>query len=149
LQPDEEEGIGKKQERNIDVPLCFEYASLCMKTVLVIEDDLAILEAIQISLELAGFRVVGVTNGSTATHLVTTSKPDIILIDLLLSGQDGCEIVLELKSNSKTKNVPVIMLSAHPQAATQALRCGATDFLAKPFDMDTLLTHIRRISSVS
>ena len=68
--------------------------------------------------------------------------PDLILLDLLLSGKDGREIVKYLKSQEETRHIPVIMLSAHPSAEETARLAGADDFVAKPFDIVVLLTRI-------
>jgi CheY-like chemotaxis protein len=68
--------------------------------------------------------------------------PDLILLDVLLSGKDGREIVKYLKRKAETKAIPVIMFSAHPSAEETARAAGADDFLAKPFDIEVLLDKI-------
>ncbi len=66
----------------------------------------------------------------------------MILLDVLLSGKDGREIVKYLKSQDETRYIPVIMFSAHPSAEETARKAGADDFIAKPFDIDELLVKI-------
>jgi CheY-like chemotaxis protein len=73
--------------------------------------------------------------------------PDLVLLDMLLSGKDGREIVRQLKSDEKTKHIPVIMFSAHPSAERTAFEAGADDFVEKPFDIDVLLHKIERLIS--
>ncbi len=117
-----------------------------MAKVLIVDDDHAILEAMQIAIEDEGYDVQTVADGNSAALKAKEFLPQIILLDLLLSGKDGTEIIGQLRKQPETKDIPVILLSAHPTAAETAKKCGATDFLAKPFDVDELLdkvaTHI-------
>lgn len=115
-----------------------------MKKVLIIDDDTAILEAMQIALEDEGYTVTTITDGNLAVSQGISVQPGIILLDLLLSGKDGTEIIKLFKQNEKTENIPVILLSAHPSASQTAKTSGATDFLAKPFDVDELLTKVKQ-----
>jgi DNA-binding response OmpR family regulator len=122
-----------------------------MAKVLIVDDDHAILEAMQIAIEDEGYDVMTVADGNSAAAKAKEFLPHIILLDLLLSGKDGTEIIGLLREQPETKGIPVILLSAHPTAAETAKKCGATDFLAKPFDVDELLdkvaTHIRQDNS--
>jgi DNA-binding response OmpR family regulator len=68
--------------------------------------------------------------------------PDLILLDVLLSGKDGRDIVKYLKQHEETKRIPVIIFSAHPGAEQTALEAGADDFMAKPFEIDDLLARV-------
>jgi len=70
--------------------------------------------------------------------------PDLILLDVLLSGKDGREIVKQLKSQEETKSIPIIMFSAHPSAEKTAREAGADDFVAKPFHIDFLLAVVAK-----
>ena len=70
--------------------------------------------------------------------------PDLILIDVLLSGEDGRKIVKHLKSQEATRHVPVIMFSAHPSAEETVMVAGADDFVAKPFELDEVLAKIAK-----
>lgn len=70
------------------------------------------------------------------------SLPDLIILDVLLSGKDGRELVKHLKRQEETKHIPVMMLSAHPSAKESVREAGAQDFVAKPFDIDVFLTKI-------
>lgn len=110
-----------------------------MKKVLVVDDNTDILNSIQDLLELEGYEVITTPQGEEAARLAKENKPDIILLDLLLSGKDGSTICRELKENKDTKSIPVVMISAHPSAKQYALGTGANDFLAKPFQVKMLL----------
>ena len=116
-----------------------------MKKILIIEDDEAILEALHIVLEASGFHVETLPSGRTIFGTVKVFDPDIILLDLLLSGADGGDITKELKKNKKTAAIPVILMSAHPDVAVRKEKCGADAFLSKPFEVDALLETIRRL----
>lgn len=118
-----------------------------MKKVLVIDDDPAILEAISIVLEGEGYSVKTVEDAQDAVSEVKNYRPDVIFLDLLLSGKEGTEIANEIKSDSRSKGIPVVLISAHPHAHDSARSCGADAFLAKPFDLDELLDAVRTHTS--
>lgn len=112
--------------------------------VLVIDDDPDILDAITFVLEDSGYTVEATKRGEVVEHLseVSGSLPKLIILDVLLSGKDGRNICRKLKSDKKTKNVPIIMISAHPNVEDSVKEAGANDFLAKPFDVDALLEKV-------
>ena len=112
------------------------------KYILVVDDDPDILEFLQVILEDEGYTVVTSEKGEYLEQLHNGELPDLILLDLLLSGKDGREIVKYLKGKPETIHIPVIMISAHPSAEREALQAGADDFLAKPFNIDVLLAKI-------
>jgi CheY-like chemotaxis protein len=112
------------------------------KKILVVDDEPDILEFLQIIFEDEGFVVVTADKGECLEKLNNGALPDLILLDMLLSGKDGREIVKYLKSREKTKHIPVIMFSAHPSAEQTARAAGADDFVEKPFDIDELLNKI-------
>lgn len=110
------------------------------KKILVVDDESSILEVIQMMLEDAGFRVETTTkDGEYVVQSIQKEMPDLIILDVLLSGQDGRTICKKLKSQDKTKGIPVIMISAHVDAEKAVKECGAQDFIAKPFDMNELI----------
>ena len=114
------------------------------KKILVVDDDPDILEALKFLLEYAGYEVNTTEKGDYAENLRDTNGglPDVIILDVLLSGKDGRLICQKLKSQEDTKRVPIIMISAHPNAKQSVSAVGADDFMAKPFDMDELLAKI-------
>jgi DNA-binding response OmpR family regulator len=112
------------------------------KRILVVDDDPDILEFLQIILEEEGYAVVTSDKGEYLEQLHNGGLPHLILVDVLLSGKDGREIVKYLKSLQETKHIPIIMFSAHPSAEETARQAGADDFLAKPFNIDDLLAKI-------
>src|SRR5581483_5634132 len=112
------------------------------KKILVVDDEPDILEFLQIILEEEGFTVATTDKGEYLEKLHNGALPDLILLDMLLSGKDGRDIVKFLKSQQETMHIPVIMFSAHPSAEATARQAGADDFLEKPFHMSTLLAKI-------
>lgn len=113
------------------------------KLILVVDDDAGILEALQAMLAYAGYEVVTDT-GETLQEKIYTYQPDLLLLDVLLSGQDGREITKQLKAQKATEHLPIILLSAHPSLEADARAFGADDFVAKPFKMAGLLAKIAK-----
>lgn len=115
--------------------------------ILVADDDVAILDVLQIMLhEVGGYSVDTVTNGA-AVLKVENNPPDLILLDLWMSGMNGGEICQKLKSNSKTRDIPVIIFSANRDIAAIARSSGADDYLPKPFQMNDLLEKVKKYTS--
>ena len=112
------------------------------KKLLVVDDEQDILEFLKVILEDEGYIVVTTDKDDYLEQLNNDIPPDLILLDMLLSGKDGREIVKYLKMNDKTKQIPVIMFSAHPDAQEVTRQAGADDFVAKPFEIDQLLNKI-------
>ncbi len=117
-------------------------AAIMSKYILVIDDDESILEVVQIVLESEGYNVQTSLNGDCLQHL-DSNQPDLILLDVLLSGEDGRELCRQLKCNPVTSRIPIIMLSAHSQAHKTTGMNGANAFLEKPFDVDVLLSTVQ------
>lgn len=112
------------------------------KRILVIDDDPDILDALCMFLTDEGFSVESISRGDDAADKAHSFDPSVILLDVLLSGKDGREICRAFKADKTLKKIPIIMISAHPNAETSVKQAGADDFLAKPFDVDQLLTVI-------
>ncbi len=114
------------------------------KKILVVDDDPDILDALQFLLEFAGYDVKTSEKGEYVENLRDTNGgfPDLIILDVLLSGKDGRLICQKLKSQHETKHIPIIMISAHPNAKQSVAAVGADDFMAKPFDADELLAMV-------
>jgi len=116
-----------------------------MKNILVIDDDKDILEAIEMLLSTEGYNSQSSTGGEDIYKLVNTYNPDLIILDVLLSGSDGRNICKDLKMNKNTKEIPVLMISAHPSAMQSVIDVGANNFLAKPFNTDRFLSEIKKL----
>ncbi len=112
------------------------------KKLLVVDDDEDILEFLKVILEDEGYTVITTDKDDYLEELQDDALPDLILLDLLLSGKDGREIVKYLKMNERTNHIPVIMFSAHPSARETTKQAGADDFVEKPFEIDVLLSKV-------
>lgn len=110
--------------------------------ILIIDDDADIMLVLASAVEDAGYQVTTIDRGDYLEQIDVDAPPDLILLDMLLSGQDGRQIARRLKGQAATRRIPIVMLSAHPDAQREALAAGADAFLAKPFDLDELLATI-------
>lgn len=108
------------------------------KRILVADDDPAILDAIQIMLEDQGYEVSTSIDGETI-YKMERDYPDMLLLDIWMSGMDGREICRYLKNQESTRDIPIVMISANKDTERMALEVGANGFLEKPFQMDDLL----------
>ncbi|OGH09728.1 MAG: hypothetical protein A2152_03905 [Candidatus Levybacteria bacterium RBG_16_35_6] len=111
------------------------------KKVTVIDDDDAILEVCRILLE-KDYDVETLTEGSIILDR-KDDLPDLVLLDILLAGEDGIEIARKLKENKKTKNISIIVFSAHPKGQEEARAAGIELFLQKPFEIEDLLKIVK------
>jgi DNA-binding response OmpR family regulator len=118
-----------------------------MKKVLVIDDNADILDAIQLMLASHGYDTDATAIGEEAYHKVDLYQPDVIILDVLLSGVDGRVICSNLKQKDETQNIPVIMISAHPSAMEGLNACQADAYVAKPFSISELLGVVERFAN--
>lgn len=113
------------------------------KRVLVVDDDEDILDVIRIILEDEGYEVTTLNNGNDVSKNVAASKPDLILLDVMLGGMDGREICKDLKSNSMFQLIPIVMISASHNLQDQLQQPkSANAFIPKPFDIDNLINVV-------
>lgn len=113
------------------------------RRILVADDDAAIVDAVQLILEDSGYDVSSVTDGAVAAS-VAREQPDLLLLDIWMSGASGQAICRELKANEATKRIPVVMFSANRDLETIAREAGADDVLGKPFELNDLLDIIEK-----
>ncbi len=113
---------------------------------MIADDDPGIVDAIELMLEFEGYQVSSTMDGSTVLDM-KTELPDLLLLDIWMSGEDGRDICKKLKQTPSTQNIPVIMVSASKDVKESALAAGADDFLAKPFEMNDLLGKIKTLTS--
>jgi CheY-like chemotaxis protein len=109
-----------------------------LKSILVADDNPAILDALRIMLEEEGYKVTTTEDGAVAKHM-ESPLPDLLLLDVWMSGIDGRDICKHLKGSAKTKHIPIVMISATKGLEQIAKDAGADDFISKPFQMDHLL----------
>ncbi|MBC6112289.1 PleD family two-component system response regulator [Pedobacter fastidiosus] len=111
------------------------------KKILIADDDEGIVDAVTMILEVMGYEVEYTYDGGTVIDAVK-NKPDLILLDIWMSGYDGRDICRQLKSNPEYREIPVLMISASRDIKQSALDAGANDFMEKPFEMDSLLNKV-------
>ena len=112
-----------------------------------IEDDNSIRDLMIYTLNSSGFQAQGFTNASGLFRTLQTEIPQLILLDLMLPGEDGISILKKLKSNITTSNIPVIIASAKGTEYDKVLGLdlGADDYLAKPFGMMEMLSRVKAV----
>jgi len=116
-------------------------------TILVIEDDPDIQELVAYSLGKEGYTVVAATSGEKALELLGKTNPDLVVLDIMLPGIDGTDVLRELKRDATTASIPVIMVTAKSEDAdvVSGLELGADDYVAKPFSPKVLIARIRAL----
>lgn len=114
------------------------------KRILVVDDDLSIMESLKYLLEDSGFIVDMYQDSKLFNKWFSKSKPDLILLDYWLPGENGSEITKKLKKSSETQNIPVIIISASYNIKKLVYEAGADDFLQKPYDIEVILQMIEK-----
>jgi len=112
---------------------------------LLVEDDLAMAQALQLALERRGFEMNVVHNGSDALQQLRNQPPDLALLDLTIPGLDGLQVLH--RARAEDIRVPIVVLTARGAVGDRVLglNAGADDYLAKPFDLDELEARIRAL----
>lgn len=124
-------------------------------TVLLVEDEPAQRDLLAYNLEAEGFDVITADNGEDGLILVDENDPDLIVLDWMMPQLSGIEVCRRLKSNSKTRQIPVIMLSARAEEVdrVRGLETGADDYVVKPYSVIELMArvkaHLRRIRAAA
>ena len=115
--------------------------------VLVVDDEKDIIELVSYNLENEGFKVISATAGEKALELVSSEKPEIIILDLMLPGIDGLDVCRELKRNDQTSSIPIIMLTAKGEESdiVIGLELGADDYITKPFSPRVLVARVKAV----
>jgi two-component system alkaline phosphatase synthesis response regulator PhoP len=116
-------------------------------TVLVVDDEEDIRELVALNLNREGFKVIGADSGEQALKRARFDPPDLIVLDLMLPGMDGLEVCRKIKADPKTRQIPIVMLTAKSEDAdvVVGLELGADDYMTKPFSGRVLVARVRRI----
>lgn len=116
------------------------------KQIMIVDDDRNILDFMHLALAYNGYDVRVSTTGRDLPKMHRSELPDLILLDVKLIDEDGRTICKQLKENEQTKDVPIIMLSAHIVSERKLRQdCPVDDFLPKPFELDTLLNKVEKL----
>ena len=118
-----------------------------MSRILVVEDESAIAELISINLRHAGFEVTIAANSDQAQSAVDRVLPDLVILDWMLPGQSGLSLAKQWRGQTRTRELPIIMLTARAEEGDKisGLDAGADDYLTKPFSTSELLARIRAV----
>lgn len=113
--------------------------------VLVVDDDSGIGEMLKTLLEFYGFEVTVTEIPDRAENLIAEKQIDVVMLDMLISGVNGTDVCSRLRNYEKTKDIPILMMSALHNAGDKCKKAGADEFIAKPFEMEELIEKIREI----
>ncbi|UJP05407.1 MAG: phosphate regulon transcriptional regulator PhoB [Nitrosomonas sp.] len=116
-------------------------------TILVVEDEPAIQEMIALNLKQAGYAVLCAGHAAQATQITNDALPDLVLLDWMLPDMSGIEFAKKLRRETRTKNIPIIMLTARTQESDKitGLDAGADDYITKPFSPRELMARIKAV----
>ncbi len=117
------------------------------KRILIVEDEESLLKLESILLTTKGFVVQGVANGVAAMEAINDNPPDLVLLDVMLPGLDGFEVCRQIKTNEKTRRVPVILLTAKksPEDLARGKEVGADQYITKPFKSSMVVAAIEEL----
>ena len=115
--------------------------------ILVVDDDPEVREFVKTNLEEEGFEIEVAGTGPEAIEIAADRPPALVLLDVMMPGMDGLTTLRHLRNDVPTANIPVVMLTAKPQAAerVKGLDLGADDYLTKPFEIDELIARVRSV----
>ncbi len=117
-----------------------------MSKILLIDDDKDLLTILKTTLIRKGFDVQAQDTWEGSSEIISQFKPNLVILDVFLSGIDGLDICKKLKKSPFTKNLPVLIISGFPWISQSAIyEFGANDFIAKPFEVSDLLRKIHKI----
>jgi two-component system, OmpR family, response regulator VicR len=119
-----------------------------LKCILCIEDEPEMIDLIRLILGRRGFEVKGATGGVEGLQMIRDEKPDLILLDLMMPDMDGWEVYQQIKADEKTKDIPVVVVTAKAQSIDKVLGlhiAKVDDYIAKPFSPQDLLNSVERV----
>ncbi len=113
--------------------------------ILIVDDRPSNLKILRMRLQAEGYTVVEATDGPQALDLAESEKPDLVLLDMMMPGMDGCEVCRRLKARQENEFVPVIMVTARTEteAIVKGLESGADEYITKPFKVLELLARVK------
>ena len=112
------------------------------KKILILDDNEDILEMMKVALEDEGHEVECMVNTDDIYKTISHTKPDLLIVDYILSGINGGELCHQVKNNPKTEHIPVIMVSGHQRVLQSLGTYGADIFIAKPFSLEDIVSNV-------
>jgi CheY-like chemotaxis protein len=113
--------------------------------ILVVDDNSDHRELIVIMLEAEGYEVLTAKDGSEGLEQVRANHPSLVICDVMMPGIDGIQMVKRLRQMPEHRTTPVLMITAHGDVRENAILAGANQTLGKPFDLDELISMVRRV----
>ncbi|MHA6696753.1 response regulator [Chryseobacterium sp. A301] len=114
-------------------------------SIIVVEDNVEICSMIEEILREEGHKVRSCTNPMIVFEMIKQMKPKLIVTDMLMSGIDGREICRQLKSDSETSSIKILLMSAHPNSFALSEAVGADGHISKPFEIDEFATLVKQM----
>jgi CheY-like chemotaxis protein len=118
-----------------------------MKTIVIIDDEFGLADVLAATLSDIGFRVFSAANGKQGLEVMAEHPPDLVLLDYMMPLLDGVGVLKAMRGDPKLADVPVILMSAMPEAVVGARCQGYVAFLRKPFDFGALLNAVERATA--
>jgi DNA-binding response OmpR family regulator len=117
------------------------------RRIIIVDDDRETREMLKLALELEGYQVSNAENGLRLISTLHVDRPDLILLDVLMSWTDGLELCKAIKKNEDFTGIPIVFVSAKKSSADveAGMKAGAIDYFTKPIDMERLLARIRTL----
>jgi len=118
------------------------------KSILCIEDEPEMIDLIRLILSRKGFEVIGAASGMDGLDIIRKKNPDLLLLDLMMPGMDGWEVYQQIKADEKTRDIPVIVVTAKAQSIDKVLGihiAKVDDYIAKPFSPQELLASVEKV----
>ena len=121
------------------------------KRIFVVDDDKEIREIVTFVLKRNGFEVAVACNGDQLQHLLVQQIPDLIILDVMMPGEDGYHIFSTLRSDPQTRHVPVVIMTAHPEDIYERISVdlGAAEHMTKPFHPFELVEKVKALLQVT
>lgn len=119
-----------------------------LKCILCVEDEPEMIDLMRLILGRRGFEVKGATGGVEGLRMIREDAPDLVLLDLMMPDMDGWEVYQQMKADEKTKNIPVIVVTAKAQSIDKVLGlhiAKVDDYIAKPFSPTDLMNSVERV----
>ena len=117
------------------------------KKILIVDDEKQLVSLVILHMKMSGYEVLSANDGEKALAIAREENPDLLILDLMLPKMDGLEVCKRLRAESKTGDIPVIMLTARSETGDKlkGFECGADDYITKPFSPRELVARVRRV----
>ena len=119
---------------------------MAKKTILVVDDEPPIVQVVGDLLKQHGYKVMEASSGKEALEILKKSKPNLILLDIMMPGMDGLDVIEKIKSNKNFDKIPVVFLTATIDPISRSMgSLASTDYITKPFDNKDLIRRVKNI----